>query len=134
MTSAGPRRVLARATSILPRGSGVVGGWVLFTGLASYGFLTITGRALGPERYGGLSALWALGFLLGNGACLPIEQEVSRALASRAARGVGGAPAHPAGDDRDARLRGGPRHRVPARRAVAGQRTCSTTRRCCSSG
>jgi hypothetical protein len=92
VTSAGPRRVIARATSILPRGSGVVGGWVLFTGVASYSFLTITGRALGPERYGGLSTLWALGFLLGNGACLPIEQEVSRALASRAARGVGGAP------------------------------------------
>lgn len=84
--------VLARVTKVLPRGSGTVGVWVLFTGVAAYGFLTITGRALGPERYGALSALWALGFLLGNGACLPIEQEVSRALASRAARGVGGAP------------------------------------------
>ncbi len=92
MTTAGPRRALARATSILPRGSGVVGAWLLVTGVASYGFLTITGRALGPERYGGLSALWALGFLLGPGACLPIEQEVSRALASRAARGLGGGP------------------------------------------
>ncbi|MGZ6978346.1 MAG: lipopolysaccharide biosynthesis protein [Acidimicrobiia bacterium] len=92
MTTAGPRRALARATSILPRGSGIVGAWLLVTGLASYGFLTITGRALGPERYGGLSALWALGFLLGPGACLPVEQEVSRALASRRARGLGGGP------------------------------------------
>src|SRR6478609_2394369 len=92
MTTAGPRRVLARATSILPRGSGVVGAWVLFSGVASYGFLTLTGRALGPERYGGLSALWALGFLLGPGACLPVEQEVSRSLSSRAARGLGGGP------------------------------------------
>jgi O-antigen/teichoic acid export membrane protein len=92
MTTAGPRRALARATSILPRGSGTVGAWLLVTGLASYGFLTITGRALGPERYGGLSALWALGFLLGPGACLPVEQEVSRALASRRARGLGGGP------------------------------------------
>jgi O-antigen/teichoic acid export membrane protein len=92
MTTAGPRRALARATSILPRGSGTVGAWLLVTGLASYGFLTITGRALGPERYGGLSALWALGFLLGPGACLPVEQEVSRALASRRARGIGGGP------------------------------------------
>lgn len=91
-TAAGPRRALARATSILPRGSGTVGAWLLVTGLASYGFLTVTGRALGPERYGGLSALWALGFLLGPGACLPIEQEVSRALASRRARGLGGGP------------------------------------------
>lgn len=92
MTTAGPRRMLARATSILPRGSGVVGAWVLFSGVASYGFLTLTARALGPERYGGLSALWALGFLLGPGACLPVEQEVSRALSSRAARGLGGGP------------------------------------------
>jgi O-antigen/teichoic acid export membrane protein len=84
--------VLARVTKVMPRGSGTVGAWLLLTGLTSYGFLAVTGRALGPERYGGLSALWALGFLLGNGACLPIEQEVSRALASRLARGVGGAP------------------------------------------
>jgi O-antigen/teichoic acid export membrane protein len=91
-TAARPRRVLARATSILPRGSGTVGVWVVLTGVAAYGFLAVTGRALGPDRFGALSVLWTLGFLLGNGACLPIEQEVSRALASRAARGVGGAP------------------------------------------
>jgi O-antigen/teichoic acid export membrane protein len=84
--------VLKRVASVLPRGSGTVGAWVLFTGVAAYGFLAVTGRALGAERFGALSFLWTLGFLLGNGACLPIEQEVSRALASRAARGVGGAP------------------------------------------
>jgi O-antigen/teichoic acid export membrane protein len=91
-TAAGPRRALARATSILPRGSGTVGVWVVVTGVASYGFLAVTGRALGADRFGALSVLWTLGFLLGTGACLPIEQEVSRALATRAARGVGGAP------------------------------------------
>jgi O-antigen/teichoic acid export membrane protein len=91
-TAAGPRRALARATSLLPRGSGTVGVWVVVTGVASYGFLAVTGRALGADRFGALSVLWTLGFLLGNGACLPIEQEVSRALATRAARGVGGAP------------------------------------------
>jgi O-antigen/teichoic acid export membrane protein len=87
-----PPAVLKRVASVLPRGSGTVGAWVLFTGVAAYGFLAVTGRALGAERFGALSVLWTLGFLLGNGACLPIEQEVSRALASRAARGVGGAP------------------------------------------
>lgn len=91
-TAARPSRVFARAASILPRGSGTVGLWVVLTGVAAYGFLAVTGRALGPDRFGALSVLWTLGFLLGNGACLPIEQEVSRALASRAARGVGGAP------------------------------------------
>jgi O-antigen/teichoic acid export membrane protein len=84
--------VFKRVASVLPRGSGTVGAWVVFTGVAAFGFLAVTGQALGVERFGALSVLWTLGFLLGNGACLPIEQEVSRALASRAARGVGGAP------------------------------------------
>ena len=108
--------MLARVTSILPRGSGIVGAWVLVTGVASYGFLTITGRALGPERYGGLSALWALGFLLGPGACLPVEQEVSRALASRARPGPGRRTARPAGHDRRRGPRGGPRRDRARRR------------------
>jgi hypothetical protein len=72
-TAARPRRVLARATSILPLCSGTVGVWVVLTGVAAYGFLAVTGRALGPDRFGALSVLWTLGFLLGNGACLPIE-------------------------------------------------------------
>ena len=79
-------------TRVLPRGTGTVGAWLLVTGLASYGYLTITGRALGADGSQGLSALWALSFLLGPGACLPVEQEASRAIASRRARGLGGGP------------------------------------------
>lgn len=86
------RRAVSRAAGVLPDGSGVVGIWVVVTGLTTYGFLAVAGRALGPDRYGGLSALWALGFLVGPGACLPLEQEVARALASRRARGLGGGP------------------------------------------
>jgi O-antigen/teichoic acid export membrane protein len=86
------RRLWARATSAnpLPRGAATVGAWLVFTGLVTYGFLTIAGRALGADRYGALSALWVLAFLVGPGFFLPLEQEVARALAARRALGIGG--------------------------------------------
>lgn len=57
-------------------------------GASSYGFLVLSARALGPERYAPLSALWALVFFVGPGVFLPFEQEVARAIASRRARGT----------------------------------------------
>lgn len=57
-----------------------------------YAFLALTARALGPDRYGALSALWALVFLLGPGVFFPVEQEVSRAVATRHAAGFGSGP------------------------------------------
>lgn len=69
-----------------------MGAWLLVAGLAAYGFLTVAGRALGSERASALSTLWALGFLLGPGCFLPVEQELARALAARRARGRGGLP------------------------------------------
>lgn len=82
----------ARAKSPLPEGSLAVGAGLVLAGLAAYGFLVISARALGAERYASLSALWALMFVVAPGAFLPIEQELSRALSARIARGVGGAP------------------------------------------
>jgi O-antigen/teichoic acid export membrane protein len=64
----------------------------MIAGIASYGFLVISARALGPEEYAPLSVLWAMVFLAGPGFFLPLEQEVSRALASRRARGEGAGP------------------------------------------
>lgn len=52
----------------------------------------ISARALGKEEYAPLSVLWAMVFLAGPGFFLPLEQEVSRALASRRARGEGAGP------------------------------------------
>lgn len=57
-----------------------------------YAFLAVSARVLGPERYAALSALWALVFLVGPGVFFPIEQEVSRAVASRSAAGIGAGP------------------------------------------
>jgi O-antigen/teichoic acid export membrane protein len=82
----------ARAAAAVPRGTGTVGSWLLFSGVAALLFISIANRALGADEAAGLAALWTLSFLVGPGACLPVEQEVSRAIASRRARGIGGGP------------------------------------------
>lgn len=61
-------------------------------GLTVYGFLTVCARALGPDRYSALSALWALVFLAGPGVFFPVEQEVSKAVTARLAAGTGARP------------------------------------------
>ena len=76
----------------LPEGTFAVGGGLIVAGLTAYGFLAISARALGPERYAPLSVLWVLMFVAGPGFFLPLEQEVGRALASRRAQGIGGGP------------------------------------------
>ena len=81
-----------RAAAILPAGTGTVGAWLALSGVLAYAFLAITGRALGAHDASGLSTLWVVGFLVGNAAGLPVEQEVSRAIASRRAQGLGTGP------------------------------------------
>jgi O-antigen/teichoic acid export membrane protein len=61
-------------------------------GLSAYGFLIVADAPLTDTEYAPLSALWGLVFLAGPGLFLPLEQEVSRALAERRAQGQGGAP------------------------------------------
>ncbi|HEU5001851.1 MAG TPA: hypothetical protein VFW71_03605 [Actinomycetota bacterium] len=65
---------------------------VIVAGIAAYGFLVLSGRALGPKLYADLSVLWVLGFIVGPGAFMPLEQEISRAIAARRARGMGAQP------------------------------------------
>ncbi|MCH2622311.1 MAG: hypothetical protein MKZ66_03595, partial [Acidimicrobiales bacterium] len=72
----------------LPHGAPLVGGGLLVNGLASYVFLTIAARNLGPEAYTPVGLLWALSFLLGPGFFQPLEQETARIIASRSGRGV----------------------------------------------
>jgi O-antigen/teichoic acid export membrane protein len=88
--AAGAMRRVAR---VLPAGTGTVGLWVGVSGVLAYVFLAATGRALGASEASGLSTLWVVGFLLGNACGLPVEQEVSRAIATRRAQGVGVGPA-----------------------------------------
>lgn len=82
----------ARARNPLPEGTLAVGAGLIITGLTSYGFLAISARALGPERFSSLSVLWVMTFFVAPGLFLPLEQEVGRALSARRARGLGGRP------------------------------------------
>ena len=87
-----PRKLLEGRSNPLPEGTLAVGAGLIVSGITSYGFLAISARALGPERYAPLGVLWALTYVVCPGVFLPLEQEVGRALSSRRARGVGGGP------------------------------------------
>ncbi|MEI7593271.1 MAG: hypothetical protein WCK41_08650 [Actinomycetes bacterium] len=73
----------------LPTGTIPVGIGLAVTGIASYCYLVISARVLGPSEYGSLAVLWSLVFLIG-GVFLPFEQEVSRRLVGRRVAGLGG--------------------------------------------
>jgi len=76
---------LARAMS-LPRSTTAVAAGVGVLGLASFGYLVVAGRALGPERFGTVAIYWVVLNTLGAGLFLPLEQHVSRELAGGAGR------------------------------------------------
>jgi O-antigen/teichoic acid export membrane protein len=61
-------------------------------GLASFAFLSVSGRALGPAELAPLGTLWVLVNALGPALFQPLEQEVGRAVADRAAHGHGARP------------------------------------------
>ncbi|HEY8525581.1 MAG TPA: hypothetical protein VIL48_11485 [Acidimicrobiales bacterium] len=82
----------ARRRNPLPTGTAAVGVGLLVAGVSAYGFLVVANIPLSEAQYSPLGALWSLVFLAGPGLFLPLEQEISRALADRRARGVGGAP------------------------------------------
>lgn len=82
----------AKRRNPLPTGTLAVGAGLLIAGVSAYGFLIVANGPLSDSEYAPLSALWSLVFLCGPGLFLPLEQEVSRALAERRARGQGGAP------------------------------------------
>lgn len=82
----------ARRRNPLPTGTAAVGVGLLVAGLSAYGFLVVANIPLSEAEYSPLGALWSLVFLAGPGLFLPLEQEISRALSSRRARGLGGAP------------------------------------------
>jgi hypothetical protein len=82
----------ARRRNPLPSGTAAVGAGLIVAGLSAYGFLFVANKALSDSEYSPLGALWSLVFLAGPGLFLPFEQEISRALAERRARKLGGAP------------------------------------------
>ncbi len=77
---------------MLPTGTSWILWGLVFNGLTTYGYLVVARRALGDDGYGSLAVLWALVNIGGFGLFQPLEQEVARATADRASRGVGSAP------------------------------------------
>jgi O-antigen/teichoic acid export membrane protein len=87
-----PTLTRAREGNPLPEGTIEVGIGLVLAGLSAYGFTVVAARALGQDNYAPLAVLWALVFLVGPGFFLPLEQEVSRALAARRALHAGSGP------------------------------------------
>ncbi|HEY4938696.1 MAG TPA: hypothetical protein VIJ69_06675 [Actinomycetota bacterium] len=85
-------RKLDNILAALPEGSVAVAIGVFVAGVAAFGFLSVSARALGPSQYSDLAALWILGFIAGPGVFMPLEQEVARAIAARRAKGLGARP------------------------------------------
>lgn len=84
-----PRRPSEWVRSALSGGQSSLTLGLLLDGVASYVFLSAAGRDLGPDRFAVVSVLWVVLFLIGNGLFIPVEQELSRSIAARAARGAG---------------------------------------------
>lgn len=57
-------------------------GLVVF-GLATYVFLALGARTMGPPEYSDFAFFWGVVYGVGIGVCLPFEQEVSRQLAQQ---------------------------------------------------
>lgn len=81
-----------KARNPFPTGSVAIGVGLLVNGVATYGSLVVARRVLGPESYASFAVLWGLVFILAPGLFQPLEQELSRATAERAVRGLGSAP------------------------------------------
>jgi len=76
----------------LPEGTVLVGIGLFIAGISAYVFFKIGQQALGQDGFKPIVAMWFIMFALAPGFFLPIEQEVSRALAHRRALTQGGRP------------------------------------------
>ena len=78
--------------SPLPSGSLTIGVGLLVGGVSIYVFFRLGQEALGQDGFKPIVSLWFVMFALVPGFFLPLEQEVSRAVAHRRALGDGVAP------------------------------------------
>ncbi|MFM8002124.1 MAG: hypothetical protein ACKPAJ_06900, partial [Actinomycetota bacterium] len=77
--------------SAIPEGTFSIGTGLLIAGVTIYVFFKIGQQALGQEKFKPLVSLWFVMFAIAPGFFLPVEQELSRAVAHRRAlnQGVG---------------------------------------------
>jgi len=80
------------ARSALPSGSLTIGIGLLVGGISIYVFFRLGQEALGQDGFKPIVSLWFVMFALVPGFFLPLEQEVSRAVAHRRALGDGVRP------------------------------------------
>ncbi|MFI5047405.1 MAG: lipopolysaccharide biosynthesis protein [Acidimicrobiia bacterium] len=76
----------------VPEGTWAVGAGLIISGITAYMFQILSFRGLSKTDYAALNGLWIFVFVIAPGFFLPLEQEVSRAVADRRARGIGGGP------------------------------------------
>lgn len=90
---ASPESVSPASSRIpLPEGTASVGAGLFVAGMSAYAFFKVGQQALGQDGFKPIVAMWFVAFALAPGFFLPLEQEVSRAIAHRRALGQGGAP------------------------------------------
>jgi O-antigen/teichoic acid export membrane protein len=82
------KSLLLRATRALPQGTLLVGAGMVVLGGASYIHLAVAGHSLDSDAMSGVSVLWTIIFSIGLGVFFPVEQEVTRIIAARVAKGV----------------------------------------------
>ncbi|MFS8479079.1 MAG: polysaccharide biosynthesis protein [Micromonosporaceae bacterium] len=74
---------------LLPDGTLAVGAGLGVLGVGAFAHLGIAGHALDDVGMSALSVLWSVSLVASQGLFLPIEQEITRLVAARAARGDG---------------------------------------------
>ncbi len=87
-----PKSLIGRAREVLPEGTIPVGLGLFIASASAYGVVIIINAVVGDKGYAGFGVFWSLIFVVGPGIFLPLEQEVSRAIAHRSTEGVGSAP------------------------------------------
>ncbi|WP_416973289.1 lipopolysaccharide biosynthesis protein [Streptomyces sp. 4F14] len=84
--------LLDRITTALPSGTAFVGAGTALLGIASYVHLAAAGHTLDVDDMASFSVLWTVVSSIGLGLFFPVEQEITRLVASRVVHGDGVAP------------------------------------------
>ena len=83
---------LKKLTSALPEGTISIATGMGIGAVTAYISVILINKTVGDRSYAGFGAFWSLIFVVGPGLFLPLEQEISRAVAHRAARKDGSKP------------------------------------------
>ncbi|WP_371481036.1 lipopolysaccharide biosynthesis protein [Kitasatospora sp. NBC_00315] len=83
---------LTKVAAALPPGTLAVAGGTVVLGAASYIHLGVAGHSLSVDDMANVSLLWTIVMSIGIGVFFPIEQELTRIVAARAALGHGAGP------------------------------------------